>query len=87
MRMRECAVLMHIALGMSDSAIARELRLSNLEVRQITAALYKILSVSNRAEAGAFHVRYRDEIVTHRKNLLQDSESQSRRAALRSVGE
>ena len=80
MGMRECAVLMNIGLGGSESTIAQDLALSNLDVRQITNVLYKKLSVSNRAEAGAFHIRFRDEIIAHRKNLIQNSEDHSARA-------
>ena len=87
MRMRECAVLMHVGLGKSDSATARELGLSNMEIRRVTTALYKKLSVTSRPEMGAFYVRFRDEIVAHRKSLLQDSENHSRRAVLRSLGD
>ena len=87
MRIRECAVLMHIGLGLSDSTIARELGLSSFEIHRVTTALYKKLSVTNRAEVGAFYIRFRDEIVAHRKSLIQDTENHSPRAALRSVEE
>ncbi len=87
MRIRECAILMSISLGESNSTIAEELALSNMEVRQITNVLYNKLSISKRAEAGAFHIRFRDEIIAHRKSLIQESEDHSRRAELRLVAD
>ena len=78
LQMRHCAVLMQIGRGMSDSAIARELAISILRVRQLIEDLYRILSVSSRAEAGAYYLRFRDQIVAHRKSLINDSSSISR---------
>lgn len=87
MKMRECSVLMHIALGMSDSTISRELGLSKIEIVRNMAALYQKLAVSSRAEAGAFYVRFRNEIIVHRKSLMRDIEKHSPTADLRLVGD
>ena len=85
--MRECSVLMHIALGMSDNTISRKLGMSKIEIGRNMATLYQILAISNRAEAGAFYVRFRNEIIVHRKSLMRDIEKHSPPADLRLVGD
>lgn len=74
MRPRDCAILMQIGRGMSDNAIARELGISTIEVRKLITNLYDKLSVTSRAEAGAFCVRFRDQVVAHRRRLINDTE-------------